>query len=116
MNKQFLGYERPDGSVGIRNYVLILPVQRQVNIVAQKIAEIIPGTKTFIYPGEVGRPGEDRRTIYRTLAGLGLNPNAGSVLVIGSRRDAGYEELKAEKIIDTRGEVRLAKPFLWEGG
>jgi altronate dehydratase large subunit len=100
MNKQFLGYERPDGSVGIRNYVLILPVQRQVNIVAQKIAEIIPGTKTFIYTGEVGRPGEDRRTIYRTLAGLGLNPNAGSVLVVGSSRDAGYEELKAEKIID----------------
>ena len=100
MNKQFLGYQRPDGSVGIRNYVLILPVQRQVHIVAQKIAEIIPDTKAFIFAGEVGRPREDRLAIYRTLVGLGLNPNAGSVLVIGSRRDAGYEELKAEKIIE----------------
>ena len=100
MNKQFLGYQRPDGSVGIRNYVLILPVQRQVHIVAQKIAEIIPDTKAFIFAGEMGRPREDRLTIYRTLVGLGLNPNAGSVLVIGSRREAGYEELKAEKIIE----------------
>jgi altronate dehydratase large subunit len=100
MNKQFLGYQRPDGSVGIRNYVLILPVQRQVHIVAQKIAEIIPDTKAFIFAGEMGRPRQDRLTIYRTLVGLGLNPNAGSVLVIGSRREAGYEELKAEKIIE----------------
>ena len=100
MNKQFLGYQRPDGSVGIRNYVLILPVQRQVNIVAQKIAEIIPDTKAFIFAGEMGRPRDDRLTIYRTLVGLGLNPNAGSVLVVGSRREAGYEELKAEKIIE----------------
>lgn len=99
MNKQFLGYQRPDGSVGIRNYVLILPVQRQVHIVAKKIAEIVPNTKAFIFTGEVGRPHEDRLAIYRTLVGLGLNPNAGSVLIIGSRRDAGYEELKAEKII-----------------
>ena len=100
MNNQFLGYERPDGSVGIRNYVLVLPVQRQVHIVAKKISEIVPGTKAFIFAGEMGRPGEDRLTIYRTLVGLGLNPNAGSVLIIGSRKDAGYEELKAEKIID----------------
>jgi len=99
MNKQFLGYKRLDGSVGIRNYVLILPVQRQVNMVAQKIAEIIPDTKAFIFAGELGRPRKDRLVIYRTLVGLGLNPNAGSVLIIGSHREAGYDELKAEMII-----------------
>ena len=55
MDKQFLGYQRSDGSVGIRNYVLVLPVQRQVNIVAQKITEIVPDTKTFICAGELGK-------------------------------------------------------------
>ena len=118
MNNQFLGYERPDGSVGIRNYVLILPVQRQVHIAAKKIAEIVPGTKVFIFAGEVGRPGEDRQTIYRTLVGLGLNPNAGSVLVVGSRMDAGYEELKAEKIINkiSASGKRVEVLMLEEGG
>ena len=99
MNKQFLGYQRPDGSVGIRNYVLVLPVQRQVNLVAQKIAEIVPDTKAFICAGEMGKPRDDRLVIYRTLVGLGLNPNTASVLIIGSRRQAGYDELKAENII-----------------
>ena len=92
MNKQFLGYQRPDGSVGIRNYVLVLPVQRQVNVVAQKIAEIVPDTKAFICAGEMGRPREDRLVLYRTLVGLGLNPNAASVLIVGSRREAGYAD------------------------
>lgn len=99
MNKQFLGYQRPDGSVGIRNYVLVLPVQRQVNLVAQKIAEIVPDTKAFICAGEMGKPRDDRLVIYRTLVGLGLNSNTASVLLVGSRRQAGYDELKAENII-----------------
>jgi len=101
MDKTFLGYPRPDGSAGIRNYVLVLPIQRQMNIVAKKISEAVPGTRTVIFPGELGRPRGDRQVIYRTLAGLGLNPNTAAVLVIGSRRNAGYDELKAERYIDT---------------
>jgi len=99
MNREFLGYPRPDGTVGIRNYVLVLPVQRQVNPLAQKIHEIVPGTRVFICSGELGRPRNDRLTLYRTLVGLGLNPNAASVLVVGTRKEAGYDELKAERII-----------------
>ncbi|RJQ51535.1 MAG: D-galactarate dehydratase [Desulfobacteraceae bacterium] len=101
MEKEFLGYARPDGSAGIRNHVLVLPVQRQMNIVAKKISETVPGTRTLIYPGELGRPRNDRLVIYRTLTGLGLNPNTASVLVIGSRRQAGYDELKPDLIIGT---------------
>ena len=99
MNREFLGYPRPDNTAGIRNHVLILPVQRQVNLLAQKIYESVPGTRVLICPGEMGRPRNDRLVFYRTLVGLGLNPNAASVLVVGSRREAGYDELKAEKII-----------------
>ncbi len=99
MSREFLGYPRPDGMVGIRNYVLVLPVQRQVNPLAQKIHETVPGTRVFICSGELGRPRNDRLVLYRTLVGLGLNPNAASVLVVGTRKEAGYDELKAERII-----------------
>ncbi len=99
MNEQFLGYPRPDGSVGIRNHVLVLPAQRQVNPLAKMIHDAVPGTRVFITSGELGRPKYDRLVLYRTLVGLGLNPNTASVLIIGTRRNAGYDELKAERII-----------------
>jgi len=137
MNKEFLGYPRPDGTAGTRNYVLVLPVQRQVNILAQKIYETVPDTRVFICSGELGRPLNDRLTLYRTLVGLGLNPNAASVLVVGTRKEAGYDELKAENIIQklsasgkrievlmlaeedgfykSLGEgIRLARDMVWE--
>ena len=99
MNNQFLGYPRPDGTVGIRNNVLILPVQRQVNPVAKMISEAVPGTRVFICSGELGRPQHDRLVLFRTLVGLGLNPNTASILVVGTRKGVGYDELRAEKII-----------------
>jgi altronate dehydratase large subunit len=68
-------------------------------MVAQKISEIVPDTKAFICSGELGKPREDRLVLYRTLVGLGSNPNTASVLIVGSRRTAGYDELKAENII-----------------
>jgi altronate dehydratase large subunit len=98
MKHTFLGYPRESGAVGIRNYVLIIPAQRQLNMVAQKIADIVPDTKAFISLGELGRPKGDRLVLQRTMVGLGLNPNTASVLIIGSSRGAGYEELKVEKI------------------
>ena len=70
MNREFLGYPRPDNTAGIRNHVLILPVQRQVNLLAQKIYESVPDTRVLICPSELGRPRNDRLVLYRTLVGL----------------------------------------------
>lgn len=100
MKGTFLGYYRPDGSVGIRNHVLVLPVQRQVNLLAKMINESVPDTRVFVCSGELGRPKNDRLVLYRTLVGLALNPNTASVLIVGTRKNAGYDELKAEKIIE----------------
>jgi altronate dehydratase large subunit len=44
----FLGYLRPDGSVGVRNYVLILPATRLCNQMAHRIGQVVAHTKTFI--------------------------------------------------------------------
>ena len=98
MGKQFIGYPREDGKVGIRNHVLIIPAQRQLGLIAKKISELVIDTKPFISLGELGRPKEDRLVLFRTMVGLALNPNTASVLIIGSSRDAGYDELKVDKI------------------
>ncbi|MFP4453300.1 MAG: UxaA family hydrolase [Desulfobacterales bacterium] len=98
MNHRFLGYQRENGAVGIRNHVLIIPAQRQLNMVAQKISDMVPDTRAFISLGELGRPKEDRLVLHRTMTGLGINPNTASVLILGSTKQAGYEELKVERI------------------
>jgi altronate dehydratase len=46
MEKKFYGYPREDGSVGIRNHVLIVPVQRVLNALASQISSLVSGTET----------------------------------------------------------------------
>jgi altronate dehydratase large subunit len=92
---EFLGYPRPDGSVGIRNYVLVIPG----GLVASKICEFVPGTKTIISTKTgAGFTSRDRETIARTLFGLGLNPNVSSVIVQGGSPEAGYPELRTDRL------------------
>ena len=54
---EFWGYSRPDGSVGVRNHVLILPATRNVNYICHRIALAVPGVTTFYTTGEYGRTG-----------------------------------------------------------
>lgn len=96
----FPGYPRPDGSAGIRNWVLVLPAQREVNLLAAKISEIVNGTKTVITTGEGGRPKRDRETIARTLVGLGMNPNVAAVLIVGGKAGAGYPEVREQVLAE----------------
>ena len=98
LDYKFLGYERENGSVGIRNYVLIMPLQRDLNLLAKKISEHVNGTKPFISLGESGRTKTDREIIYRTMVGLGSNPNVASVMLLTKNKETGYPELKLDRI------------------
>lgn len=77
------GYRREDGSVGIRNYTVILPVDDISNAAAEAVAKVIPGTLAL--PHAYGRLqfGPDLDLTLRTLIGTGSNPNVASVVVIG---------------------------------
>lgn len=94
---RFLGYPRPDGSAGTRNYVLVLPG----GFVASEICHFVPGTRT-IYTADhgSGRTKNDRETIARVLIGLGCNPNVGAVLVHAASPGAGYPELNPERLVE----------------
>ncbi|HLL79031.1 MAG TPA: UxaA family hydrolase [Ktedonobacteraceae bacterium] len=82
-DKHVSGYRRPDGRAGIRNHVVILPVDDLSNAVSESVARTIPGTLAL--PHAYGRLqyGEDLELTFRTLTGTGANPNVAAVVVIG---------------------------------
>ena len=77
------GYRRPDGRVGVRNHVIILPVDDLSNAVCEHIASAIPGSLAL--PHAYGRLqyGDDLDLTFRTLIGTGSNPNVAAVIVVG---------------------------------
>ena len=95
---EFWGYSRPDGSVGVRNHVLILPATRNVNYICHRIALAVPGVTTFYTTGEYGRTGGDRKRLARFLAGIARNPNVANVLLIGMPHGYGYPEFQTDAL------------------
>ncbi|MHA1278911.1 MAG: UxaA family hydrolase, partial [Candidatus Helarchaeota archaeon] len=79
----FMGYEREDGTVGIRNHIAIIPSVICASHAAKKIADQIRDSVCLTHPYGCGHFGADWRRIVGTLAGLGKNPNVAAVLVIG---------------------------------
>ena len=82
-NTTFRGYRRENGRVGVRNHVIILPVDDISNACAEMVGNNIKGTLAL--PHAYGRLqfGEDLDLHFRTLIGTGSNPNVAAVVVIG---------------------------------
>ncbi|MBK4995998.1 UxaA family hydrolase [Pseudomonas sp. S37] len=81
--RTFLGYRRDNGRVGIRNHVIILPVDDISNAAAEAVANNIKGTLGLPHPYGRLQFGEDLELHFRTLIGTGCNPNVAAVVVIG---------------------------------
>jgi (2R)-sulfolactate sulfo-lyase subunit beta len=77
------GYRRADGRVGIRNHVLIVPVDDLSNAVAESVARAIPGTLALPHPYGRLQFGADLDLFFRTMIGTGANPNVAAAIVIG---------------------------------
>lgn len=90
-DRTFLGFQRPDGKVGVRNEIWIIPTVGCVNNVATAIAKqanaYITGTVqeviAFPHPYGCSQMGEDQENSRKILADLINHPNAGGVLVLG---------------------------------
>jgi len=80
--KTFLGYLRPDGSVGIRNDVWIVNTVGCVNHTARQLAEKT-GALHFPHPFGCSQLGDDQAYTQKILAAMVRHPNAGGVLVLG---------------------------------
>ncbi len=80
---QFTGFRRPDGRFGVRNHVLIIPVDDLSNAAAEGVAHNIRGTMALPHPYGRLQFGEDLELTFRTLAGQGRSPNCAAAVVIG---------------------------------
>ncbi len=79
----FWGWRRENGRVGVRNHVVILPLDDLSNAAAEAVANNIKGTLAL--PHAYGRLqfGADLELFFRTLIGTGANPNVAACVVIG---------------------------------
>jgi len=84
LNKStFWGYKRENGRVGVRNHVIILPVDDLSNAAAQAVEHNIKGMMALPHPYGRLQFGADLDLHFRTLIGTGANPNVAAVVVIG---------------------------------
>ena len=74
MQKSFFGYRRDNGRVGIRNHVLILPLDDLSQPACNAVANNIGGTVAIQHPYGRLQFGADLDLHFRTLIGAGSNP------------------------------------------
>jgi (2R)-sulfolactate sulfo-lyase subunit beta len=79
----FYGFRRENGRVGIRNHVVILPLDDLSNAACEAVANNIKGTMALPHPYGRLQFGEDLELHFRTLIGTGSNPNVAACVVIG---------------------------------
>ncbi|NNF80976.1 MAG: D-galactarate dehydratase, partial [Rhizobiales bacterium] len=82
-NTPITAWRRENKRVGVRNHVVILPVDDISNAACEAVANNIKGTLAI--PHSYGRLqfGADLELHFRTIIGTGANPNVAAVIVIG---------------------------------
>jgi len=103
----FSGYVRENGRVGVRNHVIILPVDDLSNSAAQAVENNIKGTLAVLHPYGRLQFGADLELHFRTLIGAGSNPNVAATVVIG------IEDGWAKRVAD--GIAATGKPVSFFG-
>ena len=98
-NRTFMGYRRDNGRAGVRNHVLILPVDDISNAAVEAVGNNIKGT--LAVPHAYGRLqfGEDLDLHFRTMIGTGSNPNVAACIVIGI--EPGWTKIIVDGIAKT---------------
>ncbi|MBN9260549.1 MAG: UxaA family hydrolase [Hyphomicrobium sp.] len=106
-NLSFWGWRRENGRVGVRNHVIILPLDDLSNAACEAVANNIKGTMAL--PHHYGRLqfGEDLELHFRTLIGAGSNPNVAAVVVIG------IEDGWTDRVV--KGIAKTGKPVVGFG-
>jgi len=86
MKKEFWGFQRDNGTVGVRNYIGIISAMDNVNPIARKIAENVKGT--VLISDLFGRKmmGTNHEMRVKAFTGLAGNPNLTGVIVVSLHR------------------------------
>ncbi len=103
----FWGYKRENGRVGVRNHVIILPLDDLSNSASEAVAHNVKGTMAIPHPYGRLQFGADLDLHFATLIGAGCNPNVAAVVVIG------IEDAWTKKVVD--GIAKTGKPVVGFG-
>ncbi len=122
--KHFMGYRRENGRVGIRNHVVVMPLDDISNAAAEAVAAHVQGTT--VIPHAYGRLqfGEDLELFFRTIIGTCANPNVAACVVIGiedewtDRVVRGVQALGRTKAagfsIELKGQFECVRQASWK--
>lgn len=83
MERQVLAFRRENGSVGVRNYVLLLPVDDISNTIVEAVEQNISGTLAVPHPYGRLQFGKDLDLFFKVLIGTGSNPNVAAAIIVG---------------------------------
>jgi altronate dehydratase large subunit len=93
----FRGFRRPDGRVGTRNHVLVVPTVICASVVAERIAAAAgPLGSALPHLAGCGQLGPDMSMTHSTLAAYCGHPNVGAVVVVA----LGCEQVVAQRLAD----------------
>jgi len=101
---QFKGYRRPDGKVGVRNHILVLPSVVCANRVARGISQAVIGTTWVEHQHGCAQLGADAELTAKVLVAHGAHPNVFGVIVVG----LGCETIRAQ---DIAAEIKKQCPY-----
>lgn len=97
MSETFLGYDRPDGSVGIRNHVVVVSTAPYANKTVERTADIVDNTVPVTHPLGRCQTKPDVFQTYRTLLGHAAHPNVyGAVVIAHAGEIVDGDELAAD--------------------
>src|SRR5688572_18341176 len=97
MRRGFHGYRRPNGRVGTRNHVLVVPTVICSSVVAERVAAAAgPLGAALPHLSGCGQLGPDMRVTHDTLSAYCGHPNVGAVVVIA----LGCEQVVAQRLAD----------------
>jgi len=95
----FDGFRRGDGSVGVRNHVLVMSVTGLTSPTARRIGRSVAGARVITTPYGSGLLGDDAALQRRALTAFACHPNVAAALVIGGT--APYVEAIASDVATT---------------
>ena len=107
MGYEFMGYVRPDGTVGSRNHVAIIPSVTCAGDVAAAICRQVAGTVGYFHHQGCCQLPPDLDQVTETLISLGCSPTVGAALVVSLGCEGTDHERLVEEIRKTGKPVRI---------
>lgn len=91
--KNFKGYRRMDGTIGVRNHIIVINTIGELSGFARKLAKTVPEVTPVIHHSGASHFPEDYKQTIRTLIGTAGHPNVSATLILGMGDDSIAQDI-----------------------